>query len=83
MSRVKWKGPVLKRAKNEKIKKRDNVILRNIEITSNLVSIFSEVQVHTGKKLVLLKLNPEMIGHKIGEFCFTREKFTFKKSKKK
>ena len=39
--------------------------------------------VHSGRTLVKLTIIDEMIGHKIGEFVPTRERFIFKKKKKK
>ena len=31
------------------------------------------IDVYDGKKFVTLKITPEMIGHKFGEFCLTRK----------
>ena len=78
MKRSKWKGPF--------IKKKDNTqklltLPRNYAIISQVVGLTCTV--HSGKKLVKLNLTDEMIGHKIGEFVPTREKFEYKKKKKK
>lgn len=73
MGRSKWKGPYT--SKNIKI------IPRNLEITPKFLgSIFD---VHNGKGYVELKVINEMLGHKFGEFTFTRAKFVFKKKKVK
>jgi small subunit ribosomal protein S19 len=39
--------------------------------------------VHNGKNLLEVNVTEEMIGHKFGEFVFTRAKFSFKKKKTK
>jgi len=77
MKRSKWKGPFFKQNRtNKKIK----TLPRNYEITSRIVGL--SCNVHTGKKFVKLTLVDEMIGHKLGEFVPTRDKFEFKKKKK-
>lgn len=79
MKRVKWKGPFI----NKDNKKETNLLVlpRNYEITSNLVGLTCTV--HSGKKFVKISITDEMISHKAGEFSPTREKFEFKKKKKK
>lgn len=78
MKRSKWKGPLVKPQDN---KKKLPLLPRNHEITFQIVGLTCNV--HSGKKFVKLTLNDEMIGHKVGEFVPTREKFEFKKKKKK
>lgn len=78
MKRSKWKGPLVKLKDNQK---KLPLLPRNYEITSQIVGLTCNV--HSGKKFVKLSLNDEMIGHKVGEFVPTREKFEFKKKKKK
>jgi len=82
MSRSKWKGPYIKNTKNY-LKQFEKLIYlpRSFSITSNLIG--SDINVHTGKKFVQITISNEMVGHKVGEFVLTREKFTFKKKKKK
>lgn len=75
MKRSKWKGPFIKK-KNKKLL----LFPRNLEITLNVVGKICNV--HSGKKLVKVILLEEMVGHKVGEFVPTREKFVFKKNKK-
>jgi small subunit ribosomal protein S19 len=77
MKRSKWKGPFIK---TKTISNKLLLFPRNYEITSKVVGLTCHV--HSGKKLVKLSLTDEMIGHKIGEFSPTREKFVFKKKKK-
>jgi len=78
MKRSKWKGPFFK-----KLNSPGNFITlpRNCEITSTLVGLTCDI--HSGKTFVRLKITDEMIGHKAGEFVPTREKFVFKKKRKK
>ena len=78
MKRSKWKGPFIKN--NNNIDKLP-LFPRNFEVTSSIVGLTGNV--HSGKKLVKIILTDEMIGHKVGEFSPTREKFVFKKKKKK
>lgn len=78
MKRAKWKGPLVT---SKVTKNKLPVLPRNYEITSQVVGLTGNV--HSGKKFVKLSLTDEMIGHKVGEFVPTREKFEFKKKKKK
>lgn len=78
MKRSKWKGPLIK---PRDLKKKLPSLPRNYEITSQVVGLVCNV--HSGKKFVKLSLTDEMIGHKVGEFVPTRERFEFKKKKKK
>ena len=78
MKRSKWKGPLIKTKDN---KKKLPILPRNHEITSQTVGLICNV--YSGKKFIKLSLTDEMIGHKIGEFVPTRERFEFKKKKKK
>jgi ribosomal protein S19 len=78
MKRSKWKGPLIK---PKDLKKKLLSLPRNYEITSQVVGLVCNV--HSGKKFVKLSLTDEMIGYKVGEFVPTRERFEFKKKKKK
>ena len=78
MKRSKWKGPLIK---PKDLNKKLPVLSRSYEITSQVVNMVCNV--HSGKKFVKLSLTDEMIGHKVGEFVPTRERFEFKKKKKK
>lgn len=78
MKRSKWKGPFTKKID---VSVRLPLLARDYEITSYVIGLTCNV--HSGKKLVLLTLTDDMIGHKIGEFVPTRAKFEFKKKKKK
>ena len=79
MSRIIWKGPYV----NEKIyqniveKKPILICSRNLIITPNLIGL--NFLVYNGIKLLKIKVVENMIGHKFGEFSFTRKKFSYKK----
>jgi len=76
MSRAKWKGPSL--FDNKKL---TNYPSRHSEISPNFLE--SVVYVYNGKNYKELKITKDMLGHKFGEFSFTRAKFSFKKKKTK
>ena len=78
MKRSKWKGPLIK-IRDTKTKL--PILPRNFEITAQITGLICNV--HSGKKFVKLTIVDEMIGHKVGEFIPTRERFEFKKKKKK
>jgi len=79
MKRAKWKGPFINL--NTKNSTKLLILPRNCQVTSSLIGL--TCYVHSGRKLVKITLTDEMIGHKVGEFSPTREKFEFKKSKNK
>jgi ribosomal protein S19 len=76
MSRSQWKGPYFKNIDSE-----TKIITKNSTIIPKLIG--SAVKVYSGRKFIKIGITEEMIGHKIGEFTTTREKFEFKKKKKK
>lgn len=83
MTRSKWKGPytALKNFKTNNIKTPLNSILpRNVEITPKLIGL--TFKIHNGKEYQEIIVTDDMIGHKFGEFVFTRGKFSFKKKNK-
>lgn len=78
MKRAKWKGPLIK---INSIKTKLPILPRNYEVTAQVIGL--NCNVYSGKKFVKLSLTDEMIGYKVGEFIPTRERFEFKKKKKK
>lgn len=80
-SRSKWKGPYINvtQKKSKSLVKRFKTN-RSSEVLPKYVG--SAFYVHNGKKLVEVNVIPEMIGHKFGEFVFTRCKYEYKKKKK-
>lgn len=54
---------------------------RRSVITPKMVD--KNIEVHNGKQFIAVKINNSMIGHKLGEFSFTRKIYQYKKGKKK
>lgn len=85
MSRANWKGPFIDSKYFNEInsaKKNKNVIIsRNSEIVPNFIGL--TFNVYNGKLYSEITVNESMVGHKFGEFSFTRAKFVFKKKDKK
>lgn len=86
MSRSKWKGPFIdiNNINELKEKRQENKLIsmgRNSEITPLLVGF--SYNVHNGKTYSEVSVTENMIGHKFGEFSFTRAKYIFKKKKLK
>lgn len=85
MSRSKWKGPYinLKQLKNINFLKKQNiyVISRNSLIIPKFLGM--TFKIYNGKTYNELLIIDSMIGHKFGEFIFTRARFSFKKKSKK
>jgi small subunit ribosomal protein S19 len=85
MGRSKWKGPyietVLLKPSNSKQKTDQYKASRNSEIVPKFLGITFDV--HNGKNYSEVTVTNDMIGHKFGEFVFTRSKFYFKKKKSK
>jgi len=87
MSRSKWKGPYISTEdfrKLNNLKKQHKTFLiasRNSEIVPKFIGL--TFHVHNGKKYNEVCIAEDMIGHKFGEFSFTRAKFSFKKKKSK
>lgn len=88
MSRSKWKGPFIctqylteiKLLRNQSIKKHFN-ISRNSEVIPAFIGL--TFYVHNGKTYSEITVSENMVGHKFGEFSFTRAKFIYKKKKLK
>lgn len=81
MSRSKWKGPFIN-TKISSLKKNTLEILgRNSKILPKFIG--QNIKIHNGKEHFELALTKEMLGHELGEFVFTRAKFSFKKKAKK
>ncbi len=85
MSRSKWKGPFINTKSIEQMNLKTNspvLITRNSEIAPNFMGL--TFKVYNGKIFnELIITNESMIGHKFGEFVFTRSQFIFKKKKSK
>lgn len=77
MTRAIWKNPYYK----TKTLNNKTYITRNSEILPKFVGL--TFNVHNGLKYKELTITEDMVGHRFGEFFFTRAKYIFKKSKKK
>ena len=86
MSRSKWKGPytntnslkTLEKSKKNYVKVR---MSRNTSIVPKFID--QTFEVHNGKKPTEILVTEKMIGHKFGEFSYTRKRFSFKKTNTK
>lgn len=87
MSRSKWKGPFidLKHSHDlQEVKKQKKKLLTLTRCSEVLPSLIGyTVNVHNGKNYSEILVTEQMIGHKFGEFAFTRSRFLFKKKKQK
>jgi small subunit ribosomal protein S19 len=89
MSRAKWKGPFvntknlneLNLIKKQEHLKKNAAISRDCAIIPSFIGL--TFNVYNGKNYSELTVNEHMVGHKFGEFNFTRAKFVFKKKKLK
>jgi small subunit ribosomal protein S19 len=82
MSRAKWKGPFIKHPGNRTITKiHIQNFDRQVEITPQDVGVSAKV--YKGNGFTSFVITDEMIGHKMGELAPTRERFMFKKKRKK
>jgi len=81
MTRSKWKGPFVSPALLSKIKIYKNnqlkIASRNSEILPNFIG--KSFKIHIGNFYKTLTISERMIGHKFGEFAFTRKRCVFKK----
>jgi small subunit ribosomal protein S19 len=57
-----------------KIKSRRSTVLESF--------VGKEVWIYTGKVFTKKKIKEQMVGHKFGEFAFTRAKYIYRKTKK-
>lgn len=84
MGRSKWKGPFLnftKLEENRKVEKKNMAVNRNSEIVPSFIGL--TYNVYNGKSFFEVNVSENMVGHKFGEFSFTRAKFFYKKKKLK
>ena len=77
MSRSKWKLPII----DTSYTKKNKLINRNSTIVRKFIGL--TFQTHNGKIYKEITITENMVGHKFGEFLFTRCKFIFKKKKSK
>ena len=82
MTRSLWKGPfsdisldIYNLNRQQKVWSRRSVILPQF--------IGKQFMIHNGKNFIPLKVTPDMVGHKMGEFATTRKKAIHKVKNKK
>jgi len=80
MSRSNWKGPFIDKKNLIKHDSEKSIISRSTLILPKFVE--KTFKVHNGKIFNEVNVTDEMIGHKFGEFSFTRKRFSFKKKSK-
>ena len=79
MSRSVWKGPFVDPSllkKIEKYKSSSNTSpIKTWSRKSTIIPEFVGVSflIYNGKKFIPIKVSEEMVGHKLGEFCPTRQ----------
>lgn len=85
MSRSKWKGPHVSITHLELLKTSEKqhayIMTRNSKIIPQFLGLTFNIS--NGKTFTELTVTDSMLGHKFGEFAFTRAKFSFKKKKSK
>ena len=86
MTRSLWKGPYIAncffRQKYDVLDKNNSVEIysRSSVVTPRFVG--QKVKIHNGQKFVPLLIKTDMVGHKFGEFAFTKKKPSHKKKTK-
>ena len=76
MARSKWKTPYIdKKLLLDVLKnKKDRIVLRTKSRSSTIIEDFVglTIEVYTGKSYTRVYIDEKMIGHKLGEFSYTR-----------
>ena len=74
MARSKWKSPYINYNLLKNILKGKKIIKTNSRSTIILPSFIGlTIMIHNGKKYKSLYIQETMVGHKLGEFAFTRK----------
>ena len=92
MSRSKWKHPFVHRSVRKKVKRikemqstsnskrfRIKTMSRSSQITKDFIDI--SFMVHDGRDFRPIIVTDDMVGHKFGEFVYTRQRYSYKKKK--
>ena len=92
MSRSKWKHPFVHRSVRKKVKRikemqstsnskrfRIKTMSRNSQITKDFIDM--SFMVHDGRDFRPIIVTEDMVGHKFGEFVYTRQRYSYKKKK--
>ncbi|KAF8954301.1 mitochondrial ribosome small subunit component RPS19 [Flammula alnicola] len=79
-----WKGPYFVPFQNLREALTNHVAIktkaRSCTILPNFVGV--RCMVHNGKEYLPVLVTQDMVGHKLGEFSFTKKRFTYKATKK-
>lgn len=65
----------------ENYKKKDKIFCRNTSLVPK--ALHKNFVVYNGSKFINVIISEEIIGHKLGEFCQSRRRYTYKKKKQK
>ena len=92
MSRSKWKHPFVHRSVRKKVKRikemqstsnskrfRIKTMSRGSQITKDFIDM--SFMVHDGRDFRPIIVTEDMVGHKFGEFVYTRQRYSYKKKK--
>lgn len=84
MNRAKHKGPYTN-IKLLRLNSKKKIDIKTKSRNSDIIPKFigKTLKVYNGKSFSNVTIVDEMIGYKLGEFSATRQKFSFKKKKKK
>ncbi len=64
----------IRKAKAGKIKKPIKTHIRDMIVIPEMLGL--KIQIHNGKTFEPIEIQPEMLGHLLGEFSFTRQRVT-------
>lgn len=74
MGRAKWKSSYFK---NQKLNSYKKLVSKSSQIVPKFLN--KTFFIYNGKLFTEITVLEEMIGHKFGEFCFTRKEYFFSK----
>lgn len=85
MTRSKWKNPHVDSTLISKIKTHKKMEIKTMARNSEILPSFIDksFSIHTGNSYKNITISEEMVGHKLGEFAFTRKPNVFKKKTNK
>lgn len=93
MSRSIWKGPFVQKSLRKKVEraklviadpnKKGRVRIKTMARSSQILEEFIGLTflVHNGQKYLPVIVTSQMVGHKFGEFAYTRQRYFYKKKK--
>ena len=92
MSRSKWKHPFVHRSVRKKVKRIKEMQstsnskrfrIKTMSRSSQIIKDFIDISflVHDGRDFRPIIVTEDMVGHKFGEFVYTRQRYSYKKKK--